>query len=47
MPKIPAARLTEIGEALLIAAGAPAAEAEIVMRHCTNANLAGHDSHGI
>ncbi len=47
MPKIQAARLSEIGEALLIAAGAPPAEAEIVMRHCTNANLAGHDSHGI
>ena len=47
MPKIPAARLTEIGEALLVAAGAPPAEAEIVMRHCTNANLVGHDSHGI
>jgi len=47
MPKIPAARLTEIGEALLVAAGAPLAEAEIVMRHCTNANLVGHDSHGI
>lgn len=47
MPRLPAERVKEIGEGLLIAAGAPAAEAETVMRHCVNANLAGHDSHGI
>jgi uncharacterized oxidoreductase len=47
MPKVPAERLQEIGEALLGAAGAPPEEAEIVMRHCIDANLAGHDSHGI
>jgi LDH2 family malate/lactate/ureidoglycolate dehydrogenase len=33
--------------ALLVAAGAPPPEAEIVMRHSVDANLAGHDSHGI
>jgi uncharacterized oxidoreductase len=47
MPRHTAARLNEIGTALLIAAGAPADEAAIVMRHCIDANLAGHDSHGI
>jgi uncharacterized oxidoreductase len=47
MPKVAAERLTQIGEALLIAAGAPAEEAAIVMRHCVEANLVGHDSHGI
>lgn len=40
-------RLREIGTALLIGAGAPAEEAATVMRHCIEANLAGHDSHGI
>jgi len=30
-----------------VAAGAPPHEAEIVMRHSIDANLAGHDSHGI
>jgi hypothetical protein len=47
MPKIPAERLTEIGQALFEAAGAPPAEAELVMRHIISANLAGHDSHGV
>ena len=47
MPKLPAERIKEIGEGLLIASGAPPVEAETVMRHCVNANLAGHDSHGI
>jgi len=47
MPKVEAERLRQIGEGLLIAAGAPAAEAAIVMRHCVEANLVGHDSHGI
>jgi len=39
--------LHRIGAALLVAAGAPPHEAEIVMRHSVDANLAGHDSHGI
>ena len=47
MPRVPAERLHDIGKALLIAAGSPADEAEIVMRHSIDANLAGHDSHGI
>ncbi|MBO0710516.1 MAG: Ldh family oxidoreductase [Acetobacteraceae bacterium] len=47
MPRLPAERVKDIGEGLLVAAGAPAEEAETVMRHCVNANLAGHDSHGI
>jgi LDH2 family malate/lactate/ureidoglycolate dehydrogenase len=47
MPRIQAARLTEIGVALLRAAGASHEEAEAVAVGCVNANLAGHDSHGI
>src|SRR6202030_1810014 len=47
MPKIPAERLTEIGRALFVAAGTSSEEAEIVVRHVVNANLAGHDSHGV
>src|SRR5271156_2456505 len=47
MPKIAAERLTEIGRALFVAAGTPPEEAEIVVRHVVNANLAGHDSHGV
>jgi len=47
MPKISAERLGEIGRALFVAAGTPPEEAEIVMRHVINANLAGHDSHGV
>src|SRR5262245_21232318 len=47
MPKIQAERLTNIGTALLQAAGASQEEAEAVAVGCVNANLAGHDSHGI
>ncbi len=47
MPKIAAERLDEIGRALFEAAGAPPAEAELVMRHIIAANLVGHDSHGV
>jgi LDH2 family malate/lactate/ureidoglycolate dehydrogenase len=47
VPVVPAERLHRIGAALLVAAGAPPAEAEIVMQHSVDANLAGHDSHGI
>src|SRR5215216_872637 len=47
MPRVAAERLHAIGRALLIAAGTPEHEAEIVMRHSVDANLAGHDSHGI
>jgi len=45
--RVSADRLHRIGAALLVAAGAPPHEAEIVMRHSVDANLAGHDSHGI
>src|SRR5438132_486892 len=47
MPRVAAEQLHRIGLALLVAAGAPRDEAEIVMRHSIEANLAGHDSHGI
>ena len=47
MPRVQADRLVEIGAALLRAAGASREEAEAVAVGCVNANLAGHDSHGI
>jgi LDH2 family malate/lactate/ureidoglycolate dehydrogenase len=47
MPTLPAARLVDIASVLLEQAGAPAAEAATVARHCIDANLVGHDSHGI
>lgn len=47
MPIVQADRLTKIGAALLRAAGASKDEADAVAIGCINANLAGHDSHGI
>src|ERR1700745_2078514 len=47
MPPVQADRLTHIGAALLKAAGASDEEAHAVAVGCVNANLAGHDSHGI
>jgi len=47
MPTVQANRLETIGTALLRAAGASPEEAEAVAIGCVNANLAGHDSHGI
>src|SRR6201998_3323595 len=47
MPVVRADRLARIGAALLKAAGASDEEAEAVSTGCVNANLAGHDSHGI
>jgi len=47
MPVVQADRLTKIGAALLRAAGASKDEADAVAVGCINANLAGHDSHGI
>jgi LDH2 family malate/lactate/ureidoglycolate dehydrogenase len=47
MPTVGADRLTRIGAALLRAAGASQEEADAVAVGCVNANLAGHDSHGI
>lgn len=47
MPVVQADRLTRIGAALLRASGASQDEANAVAIGCINANLAGHDSHGI
>lgn len=47
MPTVRAEQLQRIGEALLRKAGASAEEAATVAKGCVNANLAGHDSHGI
>ena len=47
MPIVQADRLTRIGAALLKAAGASDEEAGAVAAGCVNANLAGHDSHGV
>jgi LDH2 family malate/lactate/ureidoglycolate dehydrogenase len=47
MPIVQAERLTRIGTALLKSAGASDEEASAVAIGCVNANLAGHDSHGI
>jgi len=47
MPIVRADRLTRIGAALLKAAGATEEEANAVAVGCVNANLAGHDSHGV
>lgn len=47
MPRLQASQIEKIATELLIGAGAPAAEAAIVAKHSTEANLTGHDSHGI
>src|SRR5262249_54048166 len=47
MPIVQADRLSRIGAALLKAAGASDEEAGAVAGGCVNANLAGHDSHGV
>jgi len=47
MPIVHADRLIRIGKALLRAAGASEEEASAVATGCVNANLAGHDSHGV
>src|ERR1700709_2648347 len=47
MPTVQADRLTRISAALLKAAGASDEEANAVAAGCVNANLAGHDSHGV
>ena len=44
---VPHQRLRRIGEAILVAAGAAPAEARLVADHLVEANLCGHDSHGI
>lgn len=47
MPVVPAERLRALATDLLVGAEVPREEAEIVARHCIDANLVGHDSHGI
>src|SRR5580658_1969154 len=47
MAIVQADRLTRIGAALLRAAGASDEEADAAAVGCVNANLAGHDSHGV
>lgn len=47
MPTVSDERLRAIAADLLEGAGAPRSEAETVARHCIEANLTGHDSHGI
>ena len=47
MPNIQADKLTVIIARILDAAGARADYADIVARHLVDANLAGHDSHGV
>ena len=47
MPVLTAEQLKRIARALFGAAGASSDEAEIVANHLVDANLAGHDSHGV
>ena len=47
MPNIQADRLTDLTAQILQGAGARADYARIVAEHLVNANLAGHDSHGV
>src|SRR5438045_9074078 len=47
MPLVQHDDLSRIGAALLRAAGASEQEANAVAIGCVNANLAGHDSHGV
>ena len=47
MPRLQAAQIEKIAADLLRGAGVPADEAAIVAKHSVEANLTGHDSHGI
>lgn len=47
MPKFMSDELREIAGKILEAAGAPTDKAELVSRMLVNANLTGHDSHGV
>ncbi|MBV9967514.1 MAG: Ldh family oxidoreductase [Alphaproteobacteria bacterium] len=44
---IDAAELNRIGRRVFAAAGSAEAEAEIIADHLVEANLKGHDSHGV
>ena len=46
MPTLAPERTTQISNDLLLAVGSSESHAKIVSEHLTNANLAGHDSHG-
>ncbi len=47
MPNVSAAKLIEVAQGLLVAAGASQEEAAVIARYNIGANLVGHDSHGI
>jgi len=47
MPTFPADTLVRISRSLFEAAGVPAADADVVARSLVDANLCGHDSHGV
>src|SRR5262245_38583817 len=47
MPSVSAERLTRFSEAIFRASGVPADEAAIVSGSLVDANLCGHDSHGV
>ena len=47
MPTLTEAELIEVGRALLTAAKIPAQEIDPVALHLADANMVGHDSHGV
>src|SRR5438067_220625 len=47
MPTFTAQTLVSLSRAMFEAAGVPAADAEVVARSLVDANLCGHDSHGV
>src|SRR5207237_2766765 len=47
MPTFTAPVLTKLCQSLFEAAGVPAADADVVARSLVDANLCGHDSHGV
>jgi len=47
MPTIPADQLRDITAAIFVGLGASEREAEVVSNHLVDANLMGHDSHGV
>jgi LDH2 family malate/lactate/ureidoglycolate dehydrogenase len=47
MPRIPTDLLLQLSQALLESLGAPSGEASLVARSLVDANLSGHDSHGV
>src|SRR5690242_18650895 len=47
MPVVSAPELRDLTQQLLRAAGTPEPQAEIVAGHLVEANLTGHDSHGV